>query len=88
MQYLRARVIWSNEPRLTVPVVAISRISGQYFVFVAEKTPEGDAARQTPVTVAEVIGEDYVVTSGLAAGDRVIVSNVQKLGDGAPVKVS
>jgi RND family efflux transporter MFP subunit len=88
MQYLRARVIWSNEPRLTVPVVAISRISGQYFVFVAEKTQEGDAARQTPVTVAEVIGEDYVITSGLAAGDRVIVSNVQKLGDGAPVKVS
>jgi len=88
MQYLRARVIWSNEPRLTVPLVAVSRISGQYFVFVAESAQEGDVARQTPITVADVIGEDYIVTSGLSAGDRVIVSNVQKLGDGAPVKVS
>jgi RND family efflux transporter MFP subunit len=88
MQYLRARVIWSNEPRLTVPLVAVTRISGQYFVFVADKAEQGDVARQKPITVADLIGEDYVVTSGLAAGDRVIVSNVQKLGDGAPVKVS
>ena len=43
-------------------------------------------ARQKPVTVAEVVGEDYVIRSGLKAGDRVIVSNLQKLGDGAPVK--
>ncbi|MEQ1575414.1 MAG: efflux RND transporter periplasmic adaptor subunit [Vicinamibacterales bacterium] len=88
MQYLRARIIWSNEPRLTVPVVAISRISGQYFVFVAEQGPQGTVARQKPVTVAEVIGDDYVIMYGLKAGDRVIVSNLQKLGDGAPVKAS
>jgi RND family efflux transporter MFP subunit len=88
MQYLRARVIWSNESRLTVPLVAVSRISGQYFVFVAESAQQGDVARQKPIMVAELIGDDYVVTSGLMAGDRVIVSNVQKLGDGAPVKVS
>jgi len=88
MQYLRARVIWSNDPRLTVPLVAVSRISGQYFVFVADKAEAGDVARQKPITVADLIGEDYVVTSGLNAGDRVIVSNVQKLGDGAPVKAS
>jgi RND family efflux transporter MFP subunit len=88
MQYLRARVIWSNDSRLTVPLVAVSRISGQHFVFVAESAQEGDVARQKPITVADVVGEDYIVTSGLSAGDRVIVSNVQKLGDGAPVKVS
>lgn len=88
MQYVRARVVWSNESRLTVPLVAVSRISGQYFVFVAESAQQGDVARQKPIMVAELIGDDYVVTSGLAAGDRVIVSNVQKLGDGAPVKVS
>ena len=88
MQYLRARVIWSNEPRMTVPVVAVSRISGQYFVFVAEKGQQGDVARQKPVMVAEVVGDDYVIMSGLKPGERVIVSNIQKLGDGAPVKVS
>ncbi len=36
MQYVRARIVWSSEPALTVPVVAVNRISGQYFVFVAE----------------------------------------------------
>ena len=35
-QYVRARVVWNTEPQLTVPVVAVNRISGQYFVFVAE----------------------------------------------------
>jgi membrane fusion protein (multidrug efflux system) len=30
-------------------------------------------------------GNDYVVTGGLKAGDRVIVAGVQKIGEGAPV---
>ena len=88
LQYVRARIVWSNDPALTVPVVAVSRLGGQYFVFVAEQTDQGVVARQTPVTVGQVSGEDYVVLSGLSSGDRVIVSNVQKLGDGAPVQPS
>ena len=88
MQYLRARIIWSSEPRLTVPLVAVNRISGQYFVFVAESGPQGEVARQKPIVVGDIIGEDYVVNNGLNAGERVIVSNVQKLADGAPVKAS
>jgi multidrug efflux pump subunit AcrA (membrane-fusion protein) len=86
MQYVRARIVWSNEPQLTVPIVAVNRISGQYFVFVAEQGPQGTVARQKPITVGEVIGDAYIVAGGLKAGDRVIVSNIQKLGDGAPVK--
>jgi RND family efflux transporter MFP subunit len=87
MQYVRARIVWSNDPVLTVPIVAVSRISGQYFVFVAEAGKEGGSvARQKPVAVGEVVGDDYIVRSGLKAGERVIVSNIQKLGDGAPVK--
>jgi RND family efflux transporter MFP subunit len=98
MQYVRARIIWSTDPALAVPVVAVNRISGQYFVFVAEPTSanapagkqgeQGYVARQKPVTVGEVVGEDYVVQTGLKAGERVIVSNIQKIGDGAPVKPS
>jgi RND family efflux transporter MFP subunit len=87
-QYIRARIVWSNEPALAVPVVSVNRISGQYFVFVAEQGQGGFVARQTPVTVGEVVGEDYIVEAGLTAGQRVIVSNVQKLGDGAPVSPS
>ena len=88
MQYVRARVIWSNEPGLTVPVLAVNRLAGQHFVFVAEPAQQGFVARQKPVTVGEMIGDDYVVRGGLQPGQRVIVTNVQKIGDGAPVKPS
>ena len=88
MQYVRARIIWSNDPALAVPVVAVNRIAGQHFVFVAEKADQGFVARQKPVTLGTVVGEDYIVRRGLSAGDRVIVSNVQKIGDGAPVNPS
>lgn len=88
MQFVRARIIWSTEPRLTVPVVAVSRVGAQYFVFVAMPGEQGTVARQRPITVGELVKDSYVVSAGLAAGDRVIVSNVQKLGDGAPVKAS
>ena len=72
---------------LTVPVTAVNRISGQYFCFLAEPGPQGGlVARQKPVQVGEVIGNDYVVTGGVKAGDRLIVSGIQKLGDGAPVQ--
>lgn len=86
MQYVRARIIWSTAPVITVPVVAVNRLGGQYFVFVAEQGGQGLVARQKPVTVSEVVGEDYVVRSGLKTGERVVVSNIQKLSDGAPLK--
>ena len=41
MQYVRARIIWSNEPTLAVPIVAVSRLAGQHFVFVAEQGAAG-----------------------------------------------
>jgi RND family efflux transporter MFP subunit len=85
-QFVRARVVWRSEPGLTVPVTAVLRVSGKYFVFVAESKDAMLVARQKPVEVGEVIGNDYVVTSGLAAGDRLIVSGIQKIGDGAPVR--
>jgi RND family efflux transporter MFP subunit len=86
MQYVRARVVWSTEPRMTVPVVAVNRLGGQYFLFVAEQGQQGFVARQTPVSVGDVVGNEYIVHSGVKPGDRVIVSNLQKIGDGAPVK--
>jgi RND family efflux transporter MFP subunit len=88
MQYARARIIWNQDQALAVPVVAVSRMAGQQFVFVAEPAQGGFVARQKPVSLGNIVGEDYVVRSGVKAGDRVIVTNVQKIGDGAPVKVS
>jgi RND family efflux transporter MFP subunit len=85
-QFVKIRVIWRSEPGLTVPITAVSRVSGQYFCFLAEETPNGLVARQRPLQVGEILGNDYVVRGGLKPGDRLIVSGIQKIGDGAPVK--
>src|SRR5258705_6334737 len=85
-QYVRSRIVWTNEPAISVPVVAVNRISGQYFVFVAEQGQGGIVARQKPVTVGDLIGGSYIVRSGVKEGENLIVSNIQKLQDGVPVK--
>jgi len=85
-QYVRARVIWNQDPGLTVPLTSTLRINGQYFVFVAEEAKGGLVARQRSVTLGPVVGNNYVVLGGLKPGDRLIVSGVQKIGDGALVK--
>jgi RND family efflux transporter MFP subunit len=86
-QFIRTRVIWRSLPGLTIPVVSALRINGQYFVYVAEQGPQGLVARQKPVQLGDVLGNDYVVKGGLKAGDKLIVAGIQKIADGAPVRV-
>jgi len=86
-QFVRAQIVWSTAPGITVPVVAVSRVNGQYFAFVAEPGDGGALiARQRPLTVGPVVGDAYLVTGGLEAGDQLIVAGTQKIGDGAPVQ--
>jgi len=84
-QFVRARVVWSTAPGLTVPVTAVTRINAQFFAFVADKSAQGLVAKQKPVQLGDIIGNDYVVQGGLTAGEQLIVSGLQKIRDGAPV---
>jgi RND family efflux transporter MFP subunit len=85
-QFVRSRIIWRSAPGLTVPITAVTRINGKYFCFIVESSPKGTVARQRSIEVGDLLGNDYVVKSGLAPGDRLIVAGIQKIGDGAPVK--
>jgi RND family efflux transporter MFP subunit len=86
-QFVRAVIVWRTIEGVTIPLTSVVRISGQYFCFVAEPGQGGGlVARQKPVDVGEVQGNDYVVRSGLKPGEKLIVSGVQKIGDGAPVR--
>ena len=85
-QFVRSRILWRTIEGVTVPITAVTRINGKYFCYVVEKTDKGTVARQRPIDVGELRGNDYIVKSGLAAGDQLIVSGIQKLADGAPVK--
>ena len=86
-QLVRARITWSTQPGVTIPVVAVSRLGGQFFAFVAEQKDGKASARQVPLTLGEISGNDYRVISGLKAGDEVIVSGGQNLADGIPIKI-
>ena len=57
MQLVRARITWSTHPGITVPVVAVSRVSGQFFAFVAEQQDGKTVAHQRPLQLGEIIGQ-------------------------------
>jgi RND family efflux transporter MFP subunit len=85
-QFVRARIVWRSADGLTVPITAVTRINGKYFCYVVEKGANGQVARQRPIDVGDLLGNDYIVKSGLSPGERLVVSGIQKIGDGAPVK--
>ena len=87
MQLVRARVLWSTHAGIAVPVIAVSRVSGQFFAFVAEQDNGKLVAHQRPLQLGEITGNDYAVLSGLKAGDQVVVSGGQNLADGMAVKI-
>jgi RND family efflux transporter MFP subunit len=85
-QFIRARVIWGSQEKPVVPVVAVSRIGGLYFAFVAEADQKGGyVAHQKPLQIGQIVGNNYVVLDGVKPGDKVVVSGTQFLIDGVPV---
>jgi RND family efflux transporter MFP subunit len=87
-QFVRARIVWAADPALTVPLVAVTRINSQFFVFVVENGEQGAVARQRAVQLGALVGNDYTVIGGLKEGEQLVVSGVQKIRDGVPVQVS
>jgi RND family efflux transporter MFP subunit len=89
-QLVRTKIIWSQQPGVLIPTEAVSRIGGQNFVFLAqeEKTDDGQTnlvAKQKTVTLGDIQGQNYQVTSGLQPGDKLIVSGILNLADGVPI---
>jgi RND family efflux transporter MFP subunit len=87
-QIVNARVTWNSAPAPVVPVLAVTRIGGQAFVFVAKPNPQGPGftAHQVAVTLGETVGNNYPVLGGLQPSDKVILSGLQFLQEGAPVQ--
>ena len=84
-QFVPVSLVWSEAPVLVVPLASVTRVGGQFFVFVAEKGDAGLVAKMRPVKLGAVTGNNYVVLEGLKAGEQLIAAGVQKIGDGAPV---
>jgi RND family efflux transporter MFP subunit len=86
LQLVEARVIWGTAPHPVVPVLAVSRLGGQAFVFTVQSAgAKKYVAHQQAITLGTTVGNDYAVLDGLNNGDKVIVSGTQFLVEGAPV---
>jgi len=84
-QLIKARVVWATAPQPVVPILSVSRLGGQTFVYVAAMQNGKSFASQRAVTLGGTVDNNYVVLSGLKAGDQLIVSGTQFLQDGMPV---
>lgn len=69
---------------ILVPQQAVSRdAKGKPYVLIVD---QGNKVRQQAITVDRTIGDTWLVSSGLQAGDRVIMEGSQKARPGASVK--
>ncbi|MEH2354076.1 efflux RND transporter periplasmic adaptor subunit [Nostoc sp.] len=88
-QLVRARVFWNQRPGVLIPTTAMTRVGGDTFVYVVEKTsPQGvsqQVARQRRVKLGEIKGNNYQVIEGLQPEDKVIISGLLNLRDGVAI---
>ncbi|MDE5493774.1 efflux RND transporter periplasmic adaptor subunit [Elizabethkingia meningoseptica] len=76
-------VLEQKYPNATLlPVASTMMIQDKVYVFSLDKQ---NKAIQIPVEVAEKAGTNYIVTNGLKAGDRYIVTGFERLQPGTPV---
>lgn len=85
--FVRARIEEGRNPAaLLVPQGVVRRTAkgdGTLFVVGA-----GDKVELRTIETSDAVGTRWVVTSGLKAGDRVILDNLLKLRPGVPVRVA
>ncbi len=82
-EYVRVRLSGGSRKTLTVPQQAVLQNAKGPFVWVVR----GGKAQQQQVTTAAWIGAEWEITSGLNAGDQVIVDQLLKLEVDQPVEV-
>ena len=92
-QKVEASIIWNQRPGILIPTEAVSRLSGQTFVFVVESETQANSgetqqvARQKLVQLSDIHGNHYQVLEGLEPGEMLIVNGILNLNDGVPIAV-
>lgn len=75
-----------NEEAILVPQQSVQRThKGDPFALVVD---EKETVAMRPLTLDRAVGNQWLVASGLARGDRVIVEGIQWVRPGVPVKVA
>lgn len=84
-QIVRSKVIWNRRPGFLIPKIAVAPVAGQDFVYVAQQEQSKLVARQKPVKLGKIKGNNSQVLEGIKAGEKIIVSDPRNLSDGAPI---
>jgi RND family efflux transporter MFP subunit len=84
-QQVRTQLEWGSHHGTVIPILAVTRINGEFFSFLAVKEGQGAVARQKLLKVGDTVGNNYAVLDGIKPGDHIITSGLQFLRDGAPV---
>jgi RND family efflux transporter MFP subunit len=84
-QQVRTQLVWSSHEGTTIPILAVTRINGRFFAFLAVNEAKGAVARQKLLQVGDTVGNDYAVIDGIKPRDHIITTGLQFLQDGAPV---
>jgi RND family efflux transporter MFP subunit len=86
-ELVRVRVVFEITQALQIPLVAVQRQSGQTFAFVVVTRDGQMVVERRPVKLSELGERGYRVEEGLKPGDRVAVSSLHLLRDGAVVTI-
>jgi membrane fusion protein (multidrug efflux system) len=84
-QFVKTQLVAGMQEAITVPQLAVFQNDQGRFVWVIG--PEGKAM-QRKVDAGSWVGRDWVIKSGLNAGDLVIIDNLIKLRPGTPVQAA
>jgi multidrug efflux pump subunit AcrA (membrane-fusion protein) len=84
-QFVRARVIWSQNKGILIPTTSVSSVGAQNFVFVAQKGSK-TVVRQRPITVGSIQDQSYQVLNGINPGEEIAVTQILNLKDNTPIQ--
>lgn len=85
-QFVRVILSGAQRPNaVLVPQRAVLEGPNGKFVYLVNNE---NKAEPRPVQLGEWQNDDWIITAGLNAGDKVIVDGVMKIGPGAPVRVA
>ena len=81
--FARARVdLGTRKNCVVIPQRAVLELQGKTFVWIVSKEK---LTHQRPISVAEQVGSDFVVSDGLTPGECIILEGIQKAREGEPV---
>ena len=85
-QFVRVQLRGAQIPNaVSVPQRAVLEGPQGKFVYIVNDKSQAEVR---PVEAGEWAGDNWIITSGLKAGERVITDGLLKLGPGAPVRIA